>query len=665
MNFQETLNQLQYELSHLVVQTEANSSVGLLDHHLISENLVCEILKISHGFEDLRNLNSSEQTNYPAIDLADYQARVAIQVTATSNLAKIKETLRGFVKYDLGKSFDRLIVFILTRKQKLYSQPTLDQATQGVITFNSSEDIIDYHCVLKKARHLHPTDLNRLLQIVREYNHGVSQNPQRIYSISREYTEQTLSLQKFSLGLRERLENYHSELQYLTIEQVTALEAALREPLLWVQGDAGTGKTIFAVEAAYRSLQAGMRVLIVFRSSQFKHVFRNLLADVGQELFLLQHMDFLYLLRQFENEGRDGKMFIETAKEMLPNLKINQKGQLFDLLIVDDCGAYDAQLPQVTDYFSEIGFRVICLAATDQIYSALSFDYGQQPGIWKPNYGDLKGVLIQVLLPPEGYYEVELQKNVRNACRIIDYAGFALNRKVGSTCIKEDGIQQTISTNWKKLDKDLLKITATLLEDYPPERIRILVDPHIHHPDLEKLSPLEYEENKESFFANLAPLSRAILTSAQDGNFLHTTLEADEMLQERLAEQTGDSVCFIYTDGEEVGIINDFELMSFQNSADFLQEYRIWQTPRVQAKSILDIQALKDPFESANAILIYQSPLFIGLESDVVIYIRNKKEEIYQGLDKATELNFRRSRLEHHYLAMSRAKIHLVDLLIN
>lgn len=90
MKQQDLINRLRDELTPVIAQTEGNSAMGLTDHNKIAENLTCGLMREILGFRGLRNLNATEHANYPAIDLADFGARIAVQVTATATLAKIK-----------------------------------------------------------------------------------------------------------------------------------------------------------------------------------------------------------------------------------------------------------------------------------------------------------------------------------------------------------------------------------------------------------------------------------------------------------------------------------------------------------------------------------------------------------------------------------------------
>jgi hypothetical protein len=173
MKQQDLINRLRDELTHVVAQTEGNSAMGLTDHHKIAENLICGLMREILGFRGLRNLNASEHINYPAIDLADFGARVAVQVTATASLAKTKGTIGKFLKHGLPASFDRLVVYILARKQDSYSQESIDKVAGPRLAFDGKADILDFRDLLEKAVHLEPVRLAAALRVIEAFNRGV------------------------------------------------------------------------------------------------------------------------------------------------------------------------------------------------------------------------------------------------------------------------------------------------------------------------------------------------------------------------------------------------------------------------------------------------------------------------------------------------------------
>lgn len=131
-------------LSQFYAQVQTAGALGLTDINQVAEDVLIPIFKEVYGWQDLENLNVSERPNFPAVDLADERARVAIQVTATPSSAKVKDTLSKFVEHDLHERFDHLIVYVITEKQSTYSGRGFDEIVQGRFQFDKDRDIRDY-----------------------------------------------------------------------------------------------------------------------------------------------------------------------------------------------------------------------------------------------------------------------------------------------------------------------------------------------------------------------------------------------------------------------------------------------------------------------------------------------------------------------------------------
>ncbi len=470
----------------------------------------------------------------------------------------------------------------------------------------------------------------------------------------------------FSEGLHQSLLSFNAELRYLTVEQVKALECALHHQHLWISGNAGTGKTIFAVEASYRALRAGLSVLIVFRTKQFLSIFSELLKPVNQKLSLLVHLDFMYLLRLLECHGADSDLFKNTSSEMLgsnPFKKTNQ--YVFDLVIVDDCGTYETRMPEFIEQINHIAYRKIFLAAPEQILEHFSFEKNNDDSI--NHSSEIYNLIPQVLHAPDTYFKITLDKNIRNSSRIVEYTHSTLGvlSKVG---LLEQGSVTIQETDWQSLDNSIVTVCTELLHYFPPNRIRILVDPFIYHHDLETLSRPDDEMAYEDLMSRLPSLTRAILTAASGVSFLHSTFECEENgIHNLLSTSHQTQAYFIYTDGEEIGMVDNRQLPTHSNLDYFYAHYNQWISPHIDAKKILGNGALHDPLQPRNSILIYPVPLFIGLEADVVMYIHNHDDQVENQLsDKSQGIEVvKKARNAHHFLAMSRAKYHLVDMMIH
>ncbi len=166
------VNEFREELTFLSREIESSSSMGHFDINKVCEDLVCGLFRELFGLAQLRNLNNEEKQNFPGIDLADDQARIAIQVTSTTNLGKIKDSITTFLKYKFNDKYDRLIVFIPTKKQPSYSQSAIDQSAQEVFLFDVTRDVMDYSDLAAKAATVSPQILTWSVSILRSYTRG-------------------------------------------------------------------------------------------------------------------------------------------------------------------------------------------------------------------------------------------------------------------------------------------------------------------------------------------------------------------------------------------------------------------------------------------------------------------------------------------------------------
>ena len=172
MNYNELINGFRVKLSRLVVEVETSVAMNLLDINKIYEDVVCGLMRELYDFKALRNLNSEEKVNYPGIDLADDEARVAIQVTSDKSLKKVKDTLCKFIKYRLTEKYDRIIIYCLTRRQQSYSKGKISAVCGEEISFDASSDILDYKDIAAKARKVAPEKLQAAFDHISTYMDG-------------------------------------------------------------------------------------------------------------------------------------------------------------------------------------------------------------------------------------------------------------------------------------------------------------------------------------------------------------------------------------------------------------------------------------------------------------------------------------------------------------
>jgi hypothetical protein len=167
------INQFREEIALLVREVETSVAMGHFDINKICENVVLGLFRELFGFAELRNLNEEEKQNFPGIDLADDNARVAIQVTSERSLDKVKDTLQKVVNHKLYTMYDRVIIYVLTNKQQSYSSTAIDKICGKKLSFSVRSDILDHKDVASKAATAVPKQLKAATEILLAYNRGV------------------------------------------------------------------------------------------------------------------------------------------------------------------------------------------------------------------------------------------------------------------------------------------------------------------------------------------------------------------------------------------------------------------------------------------------------------------------------------------------------------
>jgi hypothetical protein len=157
--------------SFFVTQIKGATAAGLYDKNKLSETVLIPLFGEIFGFAHLKNLNASQAADFPAIDLADDTAKVAIQVTATASGEKVRATLGGFLNHGLHHTYRRLIVYVLSEKQKSYSVKSDDISKGGTFRFDPRTDILDYRDLLKAIASFQIDKVERIRHLL-EANFG-------------------------------------------------------------------------------------------------------------------------------------------------------------------------------------------------------------------------------------------------------------------------------------------------------------------------------------------------------------------------------------------------------------------------------------------------------------------------------------------------------------
>lgn len=206
LNTQNRINQL---LTVFVTQVKGAAAFGRTDINHVSENVLVPLLAEVYDIPNLRNLNFTEESNYPGIDLADDVARIAFQVTASPGSEKVKETLRKFVSHELYNKYDRVIIYILTEKQKSYSGAGYADIIEGRFHFDPEEDVWDYRDILKRVASF-PIDRAQKVAGILEDNFGIENHGALVASCFRKAEDEfeTLVSKNFLFEFNGPTSNY-------------------------------------------------------------------------------------------------------------------------------------------------------------------------------------------------------------------------------------------------------------------------------------------------------------------------------------------------------------------------------------------------------------------------------------------------------------------------
>ena len=157
-------NELRDVVSRLISQVSLASKQTRTDINLASEDAWIPILREVFHAPKLDNLNR-HQKNFPGIDLGDTENRICFQVTATTDIEKVKDTVKTFMDKMYFNSFDDLYIFILVQRQKKYSQDSIDKIIgNSNFCFSTKEHIIDPEIIVHKISQMRLATQERMLR---------------------------------------------------------------------------------------------------------------------------------------------------------------------------------------------------------------------------------------------------------------------------------------------------------------------------------------------------------------------------------------------------------------------------------------------------------------------------------------------------------------------
>lgn len=138
--------------------------MGLFDENKIAEDVLIPIFSEIYDFKNLINLNANEE-NFEGLDLGDWAARTAFQITSKSDNKKVKKTLQSVVNKKYYEDFDTIIIYDITTKQRSYSGSGWAKIIIGRFGFDKS-NIRDYTDLLSEIKNLPLEKIQKIADIL-------------------------------------------------------------------------------------------------------------------------------------------------------------------------------------------------------------------------------------------------------------------------------------------------------------------------------------------------------------------------------------------------------------------------------------------------------------------------------------------------------------------
>jgi hypothetical protein len=166
MRRQTLLNEARDLMALFVNQVRGSTAVGHTDINKVSERFLVELFREVFALPDLRDLNA-EKANFPGLDLASDASSTAFQITATTDVQKVKDTLRTVLDRGLHTKYPQIRIYVLTEKRVSRAQRSIDQLTQGRLRFELAKHVLDFRDVLRAIDRLETEQLERVVGILK------------------------------------------------------------------------------------------------------------------------------------------------------------------------------------------------------------------------------------------------------------------------------------------------------------------------------------------------------------------------------------------------------------------------------------------------------------------------------------------------------------------
>lgn len=255
----DNLSKIQKYLRNIEVDVEVNNYCSFYDINIISENFCKDLLNISFDLK-LENVNLFKN-NEKAIDLADRENGIAIQVTSEKTLKKIRHTFNEYIDEGLNKIYPSLYIITLER----YT-PSVSNYTYKGNNFNIKDNVLDYRDYIRILSNKY--DNSKYMQILNflDDEFPSDKSLQMDNYIEKLEFETNKDLRDAIVG--NRLYPYNVK-SCPELPAVNKIEKKLEEQnYCIISGEAGCGKSITAYQVGFRYFLKGWNVYRYLNSNK-------------------------------------------------------------------------------------------------------------------------------------------------------------------------------------------------------------------------------------------------------------------------------------------------------------------------------------------------------------------------------------------------------------
>lgn len=331
------INQVKISQCFSIIKTniEYDNINGYYNIDRKMEDIVAKLLELVYGYK-LKNTNDI-YPNYPAIDLADDERKIAVQVTADNSIEKINRTFETFInsKEKLTSKYNRIIFFMTKGKLQKYDERKI---RSNGIKFNKNTDILEYSDIMREIAEYTNEKLYPIVNFLE--NQYVSKLVRKISEVKKieceDIAENYIERKVIQIGKNDSFNKENRKLLYEIISD---------NDKIVLLSDAGEGKTEEAKRlvnkinkeennrfAFYKRLNTYVdKKIEELIPKQYEGLpFQNLLfvLDGLDEIEDVNKSNFIKRLEEFCEENKDIKVIVTCRKNFYENHNADYKGTL-------------------------------------------------------------------------------------------------------------------------------------------------------------------------------------------------------------------------------------------------------------------------------------------------------------------------------------------------